>query len=123
MKKINILILLFILGILTTSCGGSTSVETLDFPISEDMKLESSRESEIDNEKIELSTYSVEGGDINKFLFDYEKILNGKGWKTINNLKPRGLTVEKDSKEVTIIIYEENDTLLVDIIPTPKEEE
>lgn len=121
MKKIKIIVLLIILSILISSCSGIISVNSLDFPINENMKLESTRENEVDGKTVELSTYSVQNGDINSFLFEYEEILNNKGWETASNLKPRGLTVKKDKNEVTIIIYEKDNTLLVDIIPAPKE--
>lgn len=105
--------------IFATSCKTS-SVKSLGFPIRDDMKLESTRTNKVYKENVELSTYSVQNADLGSFLSEYEKALNDEGWKTTNNLKPNGIVVEKNSKKVTIIAYKENNTLLVDVIPTPK---
>lgn len=122
MKRIKIIVLLVFLLILFTGCSTS-SVKSLGFPIRDDMKLESTRTNEVHKENVELSTYSVANGELSNFLFEYEKTLNEEGWETVQNLKPNGLVVEKNEKEVTVIAYEENNTLFVDVIPTPKPKE
>lgn len=99
------------------------SVESLNFPIREDMTLESSYESSVEDIKVEVSTYIVKGGTLDSFLFEYEKSLNEDNWVTARNLKPNGIVVEKNNKSVTILAYEQEGKLLVDIIPTPKIEE
>jgi len=96
------------------------SVESLNFPIMENMTLESTYESTVDDSIVEVSTYIVENGSLNSFLFEYEKYLNENNWLTSRDLKPNGLIVEKNNKSVTILAYEEEDKLMVDIIPTPE---
>lgn len=121
MRKKQIIILLFILTILATGCS-KMSVESLAFPISEDMQLDSTRTNKVDKVNVELSTYTVKDGNLDSFLFEYEELLNSEGWVTTQNLKPNGLVIEKNNEKVTIIAYEKNGNLLVDIIPTPNVE-
>jgi len=119
-KKRAILFLIICVSIFSIGCS-KTTVESLDFPIEESMKLESTREGKAEGETVELSTYVVQNGSLDLFLFEYEKKLNDNGWKTTSDLKPRGLVVEKNNKAVTILAYEKEGKLMVDLIPTPKE--
>ena len=125
LKKYSILFLIFSLIIITAGCRTSNkeSVETLDFPIRENMTLASTYKSSVENTDVEVSIYEVKNGSLNTFLNEYEKDLNDNGWVTTRNLKPNGLVVEKNSKSVTVLCYEQEDKLLVDIIPTPMTEE
>ncbi len=125
MKKYFILFLILSIVIIMSGCNQSKieSVESLSFPIREDMTLESSYESSVEDIKVEVSTYIVKGGTLDSFLFEYEKSLNEDNWVTARNLKPNGIVVEKNNKSVTILAYEQEGKLLVDIIPTPKIEE
>ena len=120
MKNRAILYLIICISIFSIGCS-KTTVESLDIPIEESMKLESTKEGEAEGETVELSTYVVQNGNLDSFLFEYEKKLNDKGWKTTSDLKPRGLVVEKNDKTVTILAYEREGKLMVDVIPTPKE--
>jgi hypothetical protein len=122
-KNRAVIFLLVIISIFSIGCSNKYTVESLDVPIEENMKLESTKEGETEGKTVELSAYVVENGALDSFLFEYEKKLNDKGWKTTNNLKPNGLVVEKNNKKVTILAYEREGNLMVDVIPTPKEKE
>ncbi|WIV13300.1 hypothetical protein [Proteiniborus sp. MB09-C3] len=125
MKKYKIFPLIAFLIILTFGCSAETiqSVKSLNFPLRDDMNLESTNTSTVNDVEIESSTYTVQNGDLSSFLFEYEKNLNEKGWATVNDLKPSGLVVEKSNKTVTILAYEQDNKLMVDILPTPKAKE
>lgn len=125
LKKYYLLFFLFSLIIILVGCSSSNmqSVESLNFPIREDMVLESNYESSVEDTSVEVSIYVVENGSLNSFLFEYEKNLNENGWTTARDFKPNGLVVEKNNKAVTILAYEQEGKLMVDIIPTPKVEE
>lgn len=124
LKKHSILFLIFSLIVIMTGCRTSNkqSVETLDFPIRENMTLESTYKSSVENTEVEVSIYEVKNGSLNTFLSEYEKDLNDSGWVTTRDLKPNGLVVEKNSKSVTVLCYEQESKLMVDIIPTPMAE-
>lgn len=125
MKKYSILFLIFSLIIIMTGCGSANqeSVETLDFPIRENMTLESTYKSSVEDTDVEVSIYEVKNSSLNTFLSEYEKDLNDSGWVTTRDLKPNGLVVEKNNKSVTVLCYEQENKLMVDIIPTPMSEE
>lgn len=124
LKKHSILFLIFSLIVIMTGCRTSNkqSVETLDFPVRENMTLESTYKSSVENTEVEVSIYEVKNGSLNTFLSEYEKDLNDSGWVTTRDLKPNGLVVEKNSKSVTVLCYEQESKLMVDIIPTPMAE-
>ncbi len=122
MKSRAMLYMIICTIVLFVGCS-KTTVESLDVPIEENMKLESTKEGETEGETVELSTYVVQDRSLESFLFEYEKTLNDKGWETTSDLKPRGLVVEKNNKAVTIIAYEREGKLMVDVIPTPKDKE
>lgn len=122
MKKYSILSLILFLLIVMIGCTTTNieSVESLNFPVEDNMILESTNKNTVEDINVESSTYTVQNGNLNSFLFEYEKNLNEKGWITVNDLKPNGLVVEKNNKTVTILAYEHENKLMVDILPTPK---
>lgn len=118
-KRMFPLYLLSIL-IIIAGCNSKVSVESLGIPITDNMTVKETYESSEEGQNIIISTYTLENEILDTFLANYEQTLNEKGWSTINNLKPRGLIMEKNGQNVTLILYEESNQLLLDIIPTPK---
>lgn len=118
-KKMFLLYLLSIM-IIIAGCNSKISVKSLGIPITDNMTIKETYESSEDGQNIIISTYTLENESLDTFLYDYEKTLNENGWNTINNLKPRGLVMEKNGQNITLILYEESNQLLLDIIPTPK---
>lgn len=119
MKKYNYLLLLGLLVLFFIGCSKVQSVESLNFPLMDNMKLEKTYTTEIEGQSIEPTTYIVESGKLETFLFEYEELLKKNNWVITNDLKPSGLIVEKNEKKVTILAYEESNILKADIIPTP----
>lgn len=118
-KKIFLLYLISIL-IIIVGCNSKISVESLGIPITDNMTVKETFESNEEGQNIIISTYTLENETLETFLSNYEQTLNENGWNTINNLIPRGLVMEKNGQNVTLILYEESNMLLLDIIPTPK---
>lgn len=119
LKKIKILSMFLILILLGACSTGpkEISVGSLEIPILDSMNLEDVVNNEIDGVNVEGSSYSVEDGQLDTFLQEYEQVLNEDGWVTTSNMQPNGLKIEKKDQEVTILVYERENQLFIDLIP------
>lgn len=120
MRKRILLIYLLSILIIIVGCNSKVSVESLGIPITDNMIVKDTYESNVEGQNIIISTYTLENETLETFLYNYEKTLNENGWTSVNDYKPSGLMVEKDNQKVTLVLYEELNELLLDIIPTPK---
>ncbi|SHK14475.1 hypothetical protein [Paramaledivibacter caminithermalis] len=116
MKKV-VIVLLCLVGLISISCGRSYnySEEATYLPVHKNMTFQSVDKGEKENELTKI-VYTMDNIDFENALAEYEETLTQDGWSIVTDSKPNLIEVKKDNHIATVIAYEKDNKVYLDIM-------